>query len=71
MMLWVSHHDTRTLLEVDTAYSRKGSVLYFLTKVCLNFNFTKLKQKCDVSVQYVATDPDVSSEHAQHVYGLP
>jgi hypothetical protein len=53
---------------MDTVYSRKGSMFYILTKVYLNCNFPKLKEKCDVSVQCVATDPDVISEHAQHFY---
>jgi hypothetical protein len=61
---------THSLLEANTVHSRKGSVLCVLTKVYLNNNFTKLKQKCEVSVQNVATDPDVISEHAQHVHGL-
>jgi hypothetical protein len=70
-MLSLYQYDTYTLLEADTVYSWKGSVLYILTKDYLNSNFTKLKQKCDVSVQYVATDPDIISEHAQRVHGLP
>jgi len=43
---------------------------YILIKVS-NCNFTTLKEKCDVSVQCVATDLDIISEHVQHVHDLP
>jgi outer membrane receptor for Fe3+-dicitrate len=55
----------------DTAYSRKGSVLDILPKVHLHYKLTKLKQKCNVSVRYVATEPDVISERAQYVHDPP
>jgi len=42
-----------------------------LNKVQLNSNFTNLKQKCGVNVQYITTDPDVISDHVQHVHDLP
>ena len=43
-MLQVLYHDTHAPLEVDTAYSRKGSVFYNLPNVYLNCNFTYLQQ---------------------------
>jgi hypothetical protein len=60
-----------TLLEVDTVYSRKGSVLDIIPKFYLHCNFTKSNRKCNVSFQYVATEPDVISDRAQHAHDPP